>query len=112
MCPKSDKQFRVNMKLEAIDPLNLSAICVASVVKVLKNDYIMIKIDGYRPDDSDMFCYSRTSSMIFPAGFCQKHNLPLQPPYGYQGEFSWEAYLRETNAEFAPADLFWTVRTK
>ena len=33
---KSDEQFKEGMKLEAIDPLNLSTICVATVRKVSK----------------------------------------------------------------------------
>ena len=43
----------------------------------------MIRIDGCKSEDgSDMFCYSRTSSSLFPAGFCQMNNIPLQAPYG------------------------------
>lgn len=38
------------MKLEAIDPLNLSAICVATVMDVLNYGYIMIRIDSYDLD--------------------------------------------------------------
>lgn len=34
--------FAVGMKLEAIDPLNLSTICVATVMSVLKDNYLMI----------------------------------------------------------------------
>jgi len=30
------------MKLESIDPLNLSTVCVATIMKVLHNDYLMI----------------------------------------------------------------------
>ncbi len=70
------------MKLEAIDPLNLSAICVATVARVLRNDYIMVKIDGYSVDDSDIFCYHRSSSSILPAGFCQKNSITLKEPFG------------------------------
>lgn len=77
--------FKELMKLEAIDPLNLSAICVATVSKILKNDYLMIRIDGY--EASDMFCYHRNSSSIFPAGFCQVNNIPLQAPYGNAWSF-------------------------
>jgi hypothetical protein len=80
---KALKNFKESMKLEAIDPLNLSAICVATVGKVLKNNYLMIRIDGCTAEDgSDMFCYSRTSSSIFPAGFCQMNSIPLHAPYG------------------------------
>lgn len=42
--------FRTGMKLEAVDPLNLSSICVATVVQVLKFGYMMIRIDTYDPD--------------------------------------------------------------
>jgi len=34
--PPEGYKFQVGMKLEAIDPLNLSAICVATVMKVRK----------------------------------------------------------------------------
>ena len=104
------KPFKVNMKLETIDPLCLSSIRVATVGKVLKNNYLMIKIDG--AEDNDMFCYHRTSPAIFPAGFCEKNKLTLHAPYGYQGPFNWEKYLRETNAEFAPNDLFYHNRAR
>jgi hypothetical protein len=77
------RPFRVNMKLEAIDPLNLSAICVATVSKVLKDNYLMVRIDGCKGEEnSDSFCYHCTSASIFPSGFCLKNKLPLQPPYG------------------------------
>lgn len=42
--------FRAGMKLEAVDPLNLSSICVATVIEVLKCGYMMIRIDTYDPD--------------------------------------------------------------
>ena len=74
-------KFQAGMKLEAIDPLNLSAICVASVMKVLKSNYLMIGIDGSGAvDGSDWFCYHATSPCIFPVGFCEVNNLELTPP--------------------------------
>lgn len=30
------------MKLESVDPLNLASICVATIMKVLKDGYLMI----------------------------------------------------------------------
>ena len=104
------RPFKVNMKLETIDPLCLSSIRVATVAKILKNDYLMIRIDG--AEENDMFCYHRSSPSIFPAGFCQKNNLKLHPPYGYQGTFTWEKYLKETKSEFAPIDCFYTSTSK
>jgi hypothetical protein len=104
------RNFVAGMKLEAVDPLNLSAICVATVAELLNDGYLMIKIDGLVNDDgTDKFCYHRTSSSIFPAGFCQKNNIPLQAPYSYKGDFDWETYLKETMSQFAPANLFFNV---
>lgn len=97
--------FSVGMKLEAIDPLNLSAICVATVMDVLNYGYIMIRIDSYDLDlgGADWFCYHVKSPCIFPVGFCSKHNIPLTPPKGYdQATFDWNTYLLETGK--VPAD--------
>lgn len=44
--------FAEGMKLEAVDPLNLSSICAATVMAVLKFGYMMIRIDSYQPDAS------------------------------------------------------------
>lgn len=105
--PIGDKRFIEGMKLEAIDPLNLSAICVATVMKVLRNNYLMIAIDGMsQSDGSDWFCYHATSPCIFPAGFCQLNSLDLTVPPGYENKFDWASYLRECDAIAAPVQLF------
>ncbi|EFN85119.1 Polycomb protein Sfmbt [Harpegnathos saltator] len=101
--------FKEGMKIEAIDPLNLSAICAATVMQVLKEDYIMIRIDSYDEDASgaDWFCYNSCSPCIFPVGFCSQHGLPLTPPKGYDSTtFTWDAYLVETETVPAPVQLF------
>ncbi|XP_077301554.1 polycomb protein Sfmbt-like isoform X2 [Arctopsyche grandis] len=74
-----ESNFTEGMKLEAIDPLNLSSICVATVMKVLLHGYIMIRIDCYPPDESgsDWFCYHEFSPYIFPAGFCSARGIPM-----------------------------------
>lgn len=97
------------MKLEAIDPLNLSSICVATVMSVLNCGYIMIRIDTYDSDatGADWFCYHVKSPCIFPAGFCEKHNIPLTPPKSYtENTFTWEEYLKKTNSQAADPSLF------
>ncbi|KAK0077711.1 hypothetical protein PV325_003554 [Microctonus aethiopoides] len=101
--------FREGMKIEAIDPLNLSAICAATIMQVLKEDYVMIRIDSYDEDAScaDWFCYNVSSPCIFPIGFCAQHGLPLTPPKSYDPTtFSWDTYLAETNTIPAPVNLF------
>uniref|UniRef100_A0A8C8HJZ5 FCS-type domain-containing protein n=1 Tax=Oncorhynchus tshawytscha TaxID=74940 RepID=A0A8C8HJZ5_ONCTS len=105
---QSGEWFKDGMKLEAIDPLNLSAICIATVRKVLADGYLMIGIDGSEAaDGSDWFCYHSTSPSIFPAGFCEINTIELTPPRGYTKlPFRWFDYLRETGSVAAPVKLF------
>uniref|UniRef100_A0A182T321 FCS-type domain-containing protein n=1 Tax=Anopheles maculatus TaxID=74869 RepID=A0A182T321_9DIPT len=101
--------FEENMKLEAVDPLNLSSICVATVMTVLKFGYIMVRIDSYDPDvnGADWFCYHEKSPCIFPVGFCAKNSITLTPPKGYDlNTFTWEQYLLDTNSKPATEDIF------
>ncbi|KAM6111259.1 MBT domain-containing protein 1 isoform 3-T8 [Pterocles gutturalis] len=104
----SGEWFKEGMKLEAIDPLNLSAICVATIRKVLADGYLMIGIDGSEAaDGSDWFCYHATSPSIFPVGFCEINMIELTPPRGYAKlPFKWFDYLRETDSIAAPVKLF------
>ncbi|XP_037545119.1 MBT domain-containing protein 1 [Nematolebias whitei] len=105
---QSGPWFEDGMKLEAIDPLNLSAICVATVRKVLADGYLMIGIDGSEAaDGSDWFCYHSMSPSIFPAGFCEINNIDLTPPRGYCSlPFRWFEYLKESKSVAAPVNLF------
>uniref|UniRef100_A0A1Q3FU29 Putative polycomb group protein scm/l3mbt tumor-supressor in n=2 Tax=Culex tarsalis TaxID=7177 RepID=A0A1Q3FU29_CULTA len=101
--------FEEGMKLEAVDPLNLSSICVATVMSVLKFGYIMIRIDSYDPDVSgaDWFCYHEKSPCIFPVGFCTVNQITLTPPKGYDlTTFTWDQYLVDTDSKPATEDLF------
>uniref|UniRef100_A0A8C2Q6B8 Lethal(3)malignant brain tumor-like protein 2 n=1 Tax=Cyprinus carpio TaxID=7962 RepID=A0A8C2Q6B8_CYPCA len=103
-----DTFFEEGMKLEAIDPLNLGNICVASVRKVLLDGYIMVGIDGVEiGDGSDWFCYHASSHAILPVGYCESNNIPLTLPPGYdQATFTWTKYLEETGTVAAPRRLF------
>ncbi|XP_051273748.1 lethal(3)malignant brain tumor-like protein 2 isoform X2 [Dicentrarchus labrax] len=105
--------FEEGMKLEAIDPLNLGNICVATVHKVLLDGYLMVGIDGTTSNNgSDWFCYHASSHAILPVHFCKTNNIPLTVPQGYDPQtFTWEKYLKETTAKAAPAQLFNTDYT-
>lgn len=99
-------RFESNLKLEAIDPLNLSSICVATVIKVLRGNYLMIGIDGSMcPAGSDWFCYHANSPYIFPTGFCKANNLELSNPNNDKN-FNWASYLSATRSQAARAILF------
>ncbi|KAJ8730657.1 hypothetical protein PYW08_002070 [Mythimna loreyi] len=101
--------FAEGMKLEAIDPLNLSAVCAATVMQILNEGYMMIRIDCYPADASgaDWFCYHQRSPCIFPVGFALANNIPLVPPAGItMEEFSWEHYLAVSGGQAADRSLF------
>ncbi|PRD24262.1 UNVERIFIED_CONTAM: mbtd1 [Trichonephila clavipes] len=88
-------KFKEGMKLEAIDPLNLSTICVATVTEVLRNNYLMIGIDGMtEADGSDCFCYHASSPCIFPVGFCESNNLNLTPPRGEYSHLDYQILIQ------------------
>ena len=100
-------RYEKGMKLEAIDPLNLSTICCATITKVLRYNYLMVGIDGMMAaDGSDWFCYHASSSNIFPVGTCNLKRLPLTPPRDYPKAFNWFTYMRETKSNAAPVALF------
>eukprot|EP00092_Neocalanus_flemingeri_P099427 GFUD01126832.1.p1 GENE.GFUD01126832.1~~GFUD01126832.1.p1 ORF type:complete len:765 (+),score=246.27 GFUD01126832.1:56-2350(+) len=100
--------FKAGQKLEAVDPLNLSTICVATVMKVLRHGYIMICMDGYQTDPTggDWFCYHGSSPFVFPPGFCDRNKIKLKVPAGYEGDFLWMKYLKSERSEAAPMSLF------
>ncbi|XP_026733149.1 polycomb protein Sfmbt-like [Trichoplusia ni] len=101
--------FSEGMKLEAIDPLNLSAVCAATVMQILNEGYMMIRIDCYPADASgaDWFCYHQRSPCIFPVGFALANNIPLVPPAGISmEEFSWEQYLSVCGGQAAQLAQF------
>lgn len=106
-------KFKEGMKLEAVDPLNLDNICVATVVKVLRQGYLMIRIDRQEdednskdPGDSAVFCYHSSSACIAPPGFCEANAITLKPPENYEGRFRWGDYLRQSKSVPAPESLF------
>jgi len=100
--------FKAGQKLEAVDPLNLATICVATVMKVLRHGYIMIRMDGYETDPTggDWFCYHGSSPFVFPPGFCERNNIKLKVPAGFEGDFLWMDYLKSNKSEAAPMSLF------
>ncbi|XP_029648085.1 polycomb protein Scm isoform X4 [Octopus sinensis] len=69
--------FKVGMKLEAVDRKNPQLICPATVGAV-SNDQIYITFDGWR-GAFDYWCRF-DSRDIFPVGWCAKSGHPLQPP--------------------------------
>ncbi|XP_068589762.1 lethal(3)malignant brain tumor-like protein 1 isoform X2 [Cebidichthys violaceus] len=97
--------FEIGMKLEAVDRMNPSLICVATVTDVV-DDRFLVHFDNW-DDTYDYWCDS-SSPYIHPIGWCQERNLPLTPPQDYpdQARFSWSHYLEETGSKAVATDAF------
>ncbi|XP_037540239.1 lethal(3)malignant brain tumor-like protein 1 [Nematolebias whitei] len=97
--------FEIGMKLEAVDRMNPSLICVATVTDVVDNRFL-VHFDNW-DDTYDYWC-DASSPYIHPVGWCQENNLPLTPPQDYPdpGQFSWSRYLEETGSKAVAADAF------
>ncbi|XP_014846505.1 PREDICTED: lethal(3)malignant brain tumor-like protein 1 isoform X5 [Poecilia mexicana] len=97
--------FETGMKLEAVDRMNPSLICVATVTDVV-DDRFLVHFDNW-DDTYDYWC-DASSPYIHPVGWCQERNLPLTPPQDYPdpGQFSWSRYLEETGSKAVAADAF------
>ncbi|XP_053429338.1 lethal(3)malignant brain tumor-like protein 1 isoform X2 [Nycticebus coucang] len=97
--------FQVGMKLEAVDRMNPSLVCVASVTDVVDGRFL-VHFDNW-DDTYDYWC-DPSSPYIHPVGWCQKHGKPLTPPQDYPDpdNFCWEKYLEETGASAVPTWAF------
>ncbi|XP_029470185.1 lethal(3)malignant brain tumor-like protein 1 isoform X1 [Rhinatrema bivittatum] len=101
----SPSGFRIGMKLEAVDRMNPSLICVATVTDVVDNSFL-VHFDNW-DDTYDYWC-DPSSPYIHPVGWCQEQGKALTPPQDYPDpdNFSWEKYLSETGASAVPARAF------
>ncbi|KAL0830662.1 hypothetical protein ABMA28_002799 [Loxostege sticticalis] len=98
--------FKQNMKLEALDPRNLTSTCIATVVGVL-GPRLRLRLDG--SDNKNDFWRLVDAGDIHPIGHCEKNDGMLQPPLGFRmNASSWPMFLLKTlnGAEMAPAKVF------
>ncbi|XP_042197747.1 lethal(3)malignant brain tumor-like protein 1 isoform X2 [Callorhinchus milii] len=97
--------FRVGMKLEAVDRMNPSLICVATVTDIVDNRFL-VHFDNW-DDTYDYWC-DASSPYIHPVGWCQEHGKTLTPPQGHPHpeHFSWDKYLEGTGSCAAPVRAF------
>ncbi|XP_024884244.1 polycomb protein Scm isoform X2 [Temnothorax curvispinosus] len=99
-------EFKINMKLEALDPRNLTSTCIATVVGVL-GPRLRLRLDG--SDNKNDFWRLVDSNEIHPIGYCEKSGGMLQPPLGFRmNASSWPMFLLKTlnGAEMAPSKVF------
>lgn len=96
------------MKLEALDPRNVTTTCIATVVAVL-GPRLRLRLDG--SDNKNDFWRLVDSNEIHPIGYCEQNGGMLQPPLGYRmNASSWPNFLVKTlhQAVQATQDLFQT----
>ncbi|XP_075384850.1 lethal(3)malignant brain tumor-like protein 1 [Tenrec ecaudatus] len=100
--------FQAGMKLEAVDRMNPSLICVASVTDVVDGRFL-VHFDNW-DDTYDYWC-DAGSPYIHPVGWCQRQGKPLTPPQDYPDpdSFCWEKYLEETGTSAVPT---WAFRVR
>ncbi|XP_055902326.1 polycomb protein Scm [Eupeodes corollae] len=102
--PSND--FKIGMKLEALDPRNVTSTCIATVVGVL-GSRLRLRLDG--SDSQNDFWRLVDSNEIHAIGHCEKNGGMLQPPLGYRmNASSWPGYLCKilNNALVAPENIF------
>ncbi|KAF7656614.1 hypothetical protein LDENG_00038920 [Lucifuga dentata] len=104
--PSKKNGFKVGMKLEGVDPLHPSMICVLTVAEVI-GYRLRLHIDGYA--ECYDFWVNADTADIRPAGWCNKNHHKLHPPKGYsETDFDWQQYLQSTRSQAAPQTLFRT----
>lgn len=94
------------MKLEALDPRNVTSTCIATVVGVL-GSRLRLRLDG--SDSQNDFWRLVDSTEIHTIGHCEKNNGMLQPPLGFRmNASSWPTFLCKTLncAQMAPEEVF------
>ena len=72
-------EFKLNMKVEAQDPRNLTSTCIATVVGT-QGPRLRLRLDG--SDDKNDFWRMVDSNDLHPIGHCEKNGGLLQPPLG------------------------------
>ncbi|XP_012280648.1 polycomb protein Scm [Orussus abietinus] len=99
-------EFKVGMKLEALDPRNITSTCIATVVDIL-GPRLRLRLDG--SDNKNDFWRLVDSNEIHPVGHCEKSGGMLQPPLGFRmNASSWPMFLVKTlnGAEMALSKVF------
>eukprot|EP00057_Strongylocentrotus_purpuratus_P011330 XP_011665804.1 PREDICTED: polycomb protein SCMH1 [Strongylocentrotus purpuratus] len=104
--PPGKTGFGLWMKLEALDPRNVTSTCIATVVGLI-GPRLRLRLDG--SDNKNDFWRLVDSSDIRPIGHCEKNGGMLQPPLGFRmNASSWPMFLLRTlnNASIAPTQAF------
>lgn len=78
---EAPKEFKVGMKIEAVDRRFPYFVCVATITdKREKGDEVLVHFDGWS-NDYDYWC-ATDAIELHPVGWCETHGWELQKPYG------------------------------
>uniref|UniRef100_A0A8R1I3G3 Uncharacterized protein n=1 Tax=Caenorhabditis japonica TaxID=281687 RepID=A0A8R1I3G3_CAEJA len=112
--PELWKQVKKGQKFELIDPLaqQFKNLHVASILDFLTTDgYMIVGMDG--PDAlEDSFPIHINNAFMFPVGYAEQNNLELVNPDGFEGDFVWDKYLSDENADKLPIEVFKPLPSK
>ena len=80
-----EHSFEIGWKLEALNPINKTQICPATVLYVLNSRYFVVEIDDLANTEEmcriRFSCYSG-SKCIFPTKWCRSKGINVTPPNG------------------------------
>lgn len=100
-------EFKIGMKLEALDPRCVTSTCIGTVINVL-GPRLRIRLDG--SDNQNDFWRLVDSNEIHPIGHCEKNGGMLQPPLGYTKNVNgWQTFLvkqLKNSKDIAPEEIF------
>ncbi|PAA67991.1 hypothetical protein BOX15_Mlig021614g4, partial [Macrostomum lignano] len=111
-------RFRLGHRMEAVHPVHRRTIQPASVVSVIDKHFFIVELDDLRPPSERQsvkrLCTAETCE-IFAANTCASRSLPLTPPPGHSGHFTWAGYLAslpassDGQAAQAPPDSYFQL---
>ncbi|KAG8186556.1 hypothetical protein JTE90_020859 [Oedothorax gibbosus] len=105
--PLKKHKFEIGMKLEAVNTLNFTDICPATVTQILDDFHFLITMDSFQEDGpSSTACCHSNYPYIFPINWAETNGLDLKTPKGYESKFLWNDYLKSNNAKAAPKEFF------
>ncbi|XP_055308369.1 polycomb protein Scm-like [Sitodiplosis mosellana] len=100
-------EFKIGMKLEALDPRCVTSTCIGTVINVL-GSRLRIRLDG-SDNQNDFWRLVDNSNEIHAIGYCERKGGQLQPPLGYAKNVNgWQSFLVKQlkNAVLAPEEIF------
>lgn len=95
--------FRVDHKLETMDPRNQSSRCIATVIEC-QGPRVRLRLDG--TDDRNDFWLMCDSDLLTPWNPAHAHGRHISPPLGFGAEISrWQKFMHKI-IETTPAEQF------